>query len=512
VDSNEGSVPASAEEASLSQPTDLRLFERRCLQALFLLLVITAWWSIGFHHNDEHFQILEFADLKLGLTPTTDLPWEFHDQIRSWFQPAVALLVIRGFHGVGVTDPFVIAAALRLLSGLLYAAALMRLLEVSRPWFRTAAARRVAVAASCLLWFVPYLAVRFSSESWSGSLFALGFATLIRDSQEAGLPRRALFLAGVGLGLGFAARYQAVLLIAGGLGWWWWTCRPSHSRVGAVAGGLVLVVAASLGLDRWGYGEWVLTPWRYVHQQLVVGIAAHRFGAYPWWWYVPKLLLSAGPPIGLLLWFAAIATWITRPRNPLTWVTVAFVGGHCLLAHKELRFLFPVAVYAPFLIGMSLDDRPRLVAWFKGARLGQVLVALTLALNLTGFVLRTLLPARQEIGVQQAIYRHQPRRLLLVGGRDPFRIGGRRSYFYRDPRLDVANLTDVAGGVVPDMLRIPALVVWMAPMTIDTEALGCVVLYRSLPDWAAREPTWSRIQWAEPQAWTVARCGGGTAP
>jgi phosphatidylinositol glycan class B len=305
-------------EAPLKRPADLRLFERRCLQALLLLLAITAWWSVGFHHNDEHFQILEFADVKLGVVRAEAMPWEYQDRIRSWFQPAVALLVIRGFHGIGVMDPFVIAAALRLLSGLLYAAALIRLLEVSRPWFRSEAARRVAVAASCLLWFVPYLAVRFSSESWTGSLFALGLATLIRDSQETGVTRRALFLAGAGLGLAFAARYQAVLLIAGGAGSWWWTCRPSISRIGALASGLTLVVAASLGLDRWGYGEWVLTPWRYVHQQLVAGFAADRFGAYPWWWYLPKLLVSAGPPIGLLLWFAAIATWVTRPRNPLT--------------------------------------------------------------------------------------------------------------------------------------------------------------------------------------------------
>lgn len=493
---------------SLGHPADPRRFERRCLLALFLLLAISAWWSIGFHHNDEHFQILEFANLKLGVTPATDLPWEFHERIRSWFQPAVALLVTRGFHGVGVTDPFLIAAALRLLSGLLYAAALMRLLEVSRPWFLTAASRRIAVAASCLLWFVPYLAVRFSSESWSGSLFVLGFVTLIRDSQETGVSRRALLLAGASLGLGFAARYQSILLIAGGVGWWWLVSRPRLARVGAVVAGLLLVVAASMGLDRWGYGQWGLTPWRYVNQQLFMGVAAHRFGASPWWWYGPKLLVSAGPPIGLLLWFGAISTWVARPRNPLTWVTVAFVGGHCLLAHKELRFLFPVALCAPLLIGMSLDDHPHLLAWLRGTRLGRVLVALTLLLNLTGFMLRTLLPARQEIGVQQAIYRHQPRRLLLVGGRDPFRIGGRPSHFYRDPRLEVANLTDVGGAVVPSMLRTPALVAWAGLVAVDTTAVRCVVLYRSLPRWAEQEPVWSRIQWAEPQPWTVARCDG----
>jgi phosphatidylinositol glycan class B len=492
----------------LSVPADLRQFERRCLVAMLILLGLSAWWSVGFHHNDEHFQILEFADLKLGVTPAADLPWEFRDRIRSWFQPALALIVTRGFHGLGVTDPFLIAAGLRLLSGLLYAAALFRLLQVSRPWFRTAAARRVAVAASCLMWFVPYLAVRFSSEGWSGSLFALGFVILIRDSQGPGRVLRALFLAGALMGLSFAARYQSVLLIGGGVVWWCWATRPHWARVASVAAGGIAVVAASLLLDRWGYGQWGLTPWRYVDQQLLVGIAAHRFGASPWWWYGPKLLLSAGPPIGLLLWSGAISTWTARPRNPLTWVTVAFVGGHCLLAHKELRFLFPVVLAAPLLIGMALDDHPDVLAWLRSSRLGRGVVGLTLALNLGGFLVRTALPARQEIGVQQAIYRQQPRRLLLVRGVDPFRIGGRPSHFYRNPGLEIANLTDVGGGVVPSMLRAPALVAWSGLALPDAALARCVIVYRSLPKWAVREPVWSRIQWAEPQAWTVARCGG----
>lgn len=499
-------------DTAQGSPDDLRRFERRCLQALLLLLTISAWWSIGFHHNDEHFQILEFADVKLGVMRAEAMPWEFQDRIRSWFQPAVALLVARAFHGIGVRDPFIIAAALRLLSGLLYAAALWRLLEVSRPWFRTEAARRVTVAASCFLWFVPYLAVRFSSESWAGSLFALGMATLIRDAQEEGVRRRDLVTAGACLGLAFAARYQAVLLIAGGAGWWWWTRRPGLGRIGAVAGGLLLVVAGSLTLDAWGYGEWGLTPWRYVHQQVVAGIAATRFGAYPWWWYFPKLFVAAGPPVGLLMWMALISTWIARPRHPLTWVTVAFLGGHCLLAHKELRFLFPIALFAAFLFGMLLDDHPNLLAWFRRASLGRALVVLILPLNLTGLMLRTLLPVRQEIGVQRAIYSTSPQRLLLVGGKDPFRIGGRPSHFYRPAAMEVADLVDSTGAVMLSASHPPSLVAWLAPDTVDTAALHCEVLYRSLPAWTAREPVWSWIAWAEPQLWTVARCGGDPLP
>jgi phosphatidylinositol glycan class B len=486
-------------------PSDIR-FERRCLFAFALLLILSAWWSIGFHQNDEHFQILEFAGLKLGLTPAADLAWEYHQRIRSWFQPAVALLVTRAWHAMGITDPFDIAVSLRLLSGLLYLVALVRLLRASRAWFRSTLARQTAVAASCFLWFVPYLAVRFSSESWSGSLFFIGFVSLILHAQGSLVSRRELALAGCAMGLAFAARYQSALLIVAAIGWFLWEGKPRGQAVAAVVGGLAFAIAASLLLDRWGYGQWGATPWSYVSVNLFARTAVLRFGASPWWWYAPKIVLIAGAPIGLALLFGAVRTWVTRPGTPLAPVSFAFVGAHSALGHKELRFLFPLLLAAPFLLGLALDDYPEVLGWLLGARGGRVLLGVLAVLSGAAFLVRLLVPARHEIAFQRAIYHHAPQRLLLVGVSDPFRIGGLASHFYRDPRLQVVSLPDATGGPALALLREPALVAFPGRIEIDTSHLRCVELYRSFPPLVEREPIWSRLEWAHPHQWTLARC------
>ena len=93
-------------------------FKTAPIWGLFFLC-IAAFFSKGFHHPDEHFQILEMAALKLGLTSPGDLPWEFHEKMRSAFQPWLAVGVDRLGCRLGICDPFFITILLRLLSAVL---------------------------------------------------------------------------------------------------------------------------------------------------------------------------------------------------------------------------------------------------------------------------------------------------------------------------------------------------------------------------------------------------------
>jgi len=63
---------------------------------LFITIIycFTAYNSSGFHQPDEHFQIIEFANYKLGNTKPQDLSWEFKAEIRPTIQPALTYLII----------------------------------------------------------------------------------------------------------------------------------------------------------------------------------------------------------------------------------------------------------------------------------------------------------------------------------------------------------------------------------------------------------------------------------
>src|SRR5665213_2550277 len=75
---------------------------RRSLMILAAVTLVTAWFSVMFYFPDEHYQVLEFMSFKLGITPASELPWEFSARIRPWFQPALYFLIARPLSAVGV--------------------------------------------------------------------------------------------------------------------------------------------------------------------------------------------------------------------------------------------------------------------------------------------------------------------------------------------------------------------------------------------------------------------------
>ena len=79
--------------------------------------------SRGVYHSDEHYQILEYAHMKLFGTPTVDhLAWEYPLQMRSGVQPFVAWFLVdlfRGLTAAGIWSPWLAVTLLQLLSALL---------------------------------------------------------------------------------------------------------------------------------------------------------------------------------------------------------------------------------------------------------------------------------------------------------------------------------------------------------------------------------------------------------
>ena len=196
------------------------LSDRALLILGALLCVIAAWYTIGYHHPDEHFQIWEFAHYKMGRIPASCLPWEFPAQMRPGLQPFLAYSVILTFEALGLTDPFLQVFFTRLVCGL-------AALWVYWSWtkwlskdFTNPHSLRWMRLGLLFFWLMPYLNVRFSSENTSAICFFGGLLLLLTTMD--GSPGRkpiGLITAGVLRGLSFFFRYQ--IAFAGvGLGAW----------------------------------------------------------------------------------------------------------------------------------------------------------------------------------------------------------------------------------------------------------------------------------------------------
>jgi len=329
---------------------------RRSLLILAGVTIVTAWFSNTFYFPDEHYQVLEFMGLKLGITPASELPWEFAARIRPWFQPLVYFLIAAPLRKLGMTDMFTIVFVLRLLTGLFSLAALAAFVRAVLVTIEGQAEKRAFVRYLPLFGFLPYLFVRTSSETFSAGFFALGLAAALGAKTA---PR--LALTGLLCGLAFESRYQTGLM---GLGLFAWLAVMARVRLAGLAmfiGGGLLALAIGALADHWGYGAWVFPPLGYVDVNLVQGVAAHQFGREPVYAYLYLLPAQIFFAITLVLMAGMVVMWLRNARHAVTWATLPFVLAHLLIAHKEARFLFPLAILATAfpVLGFS----PNLPRW-----------------------------------------------------------------------------------------------------------------------------------------------------
>ena len=63
----------------------------------------------------------------------------------------------------------------------------------------------------------------------------------------------------------------------------------------------------------------------------------------------------------LVLLAAMLAIWLRNPRHAVTWASLPFVLAHVVVAHKEARFLFPLAILATAFPVPGFS--PRLALW-----------------------------------------------------------------------------------------------------------------------------------------------------
>lgn len=343
------------------------------LALIALLYVLAAVRLPGYLHPDEHFQTLEWARYSLGLTSADALPWEFGARIRPWLQPALYAAVgevISPRHGL------TFALACRLLTAALAWGGVAMLGRRFMDWFPEPGTRRLAWIGTATFYLLPALRVRTSSESLGAALFmmALALSTAPRDNSE---NRRGRDLgAGLLLGLAFSARYQLAFMGLGLVAWLLWVGRDRH-RTARIVAGAVIATLLALCVDRWGYGQWQLTPWRYAYENLVAGRAA-SFGEDPSWAYVGFLWHDLALPFNLIALTALPVALLRAPRHPLVWVNLPFVLGHSLVGHKELRFLFPYLFFVPCLAALAFG--PLLLRLSSPVRRG--VLASLLALNL----------------------------------------------------------------------------------------------------------------------------------
>jgi len=161
-----------------------------------------------------------------------------------------------------------------------------------------------------------------------------------------------------------------------------------------------------------------------------------RRSSAPPWFYLPAFVVAALPPISIALLVLAAIGVRQKSRHLITWLFVAFVVGHSLVAHKELRFLFPMAVPFLWLVLAGWDQwrarHPAATAIGIGWRLCIGINGLALAWVCTR-------PAQQLLPAWRFLYGEGRNRyvVLYAEQRSPYDMDRLKPHFYRSENVEV---------------------------------------------------------------------------
>lgn len=404
----------------------LRLVKRRFLLFWIVLYTLGAWFSTGFHHFDEHFQIIEFAQYKLGLNTPEELTWEFHERMRPALQPALATAGLSIMRALGLENPFYQLFIFRWLTALLSLAAALFFYQRMAP----SLADRYKVWFWWLnlgFWALVFSRLRFSSEAWSALAMLVGLVLVSNESRN-----DKLYLGGLVLGLAFVLRFQAGAFVAGIGLWMLLIQRNTFWGLASSFTGIVTAVAMGAVVDRWFYNEWVFTPWHYLDLNILQDRVSN-FGVSPWYYYFTEFLAFGVPPFSVVLLVLVLLYPIFYPKSSVSWSVLPFVALHIAVGHKEARFLFPALAFVPWMVVASipplLERWPKLAPVFGKTSRGLFVVGNTLALMVILFK-----PAEANMQLYRWLHSHYAgQKVLLLGLNDiPYEHENLQVKFYRD--------------------------------------------------------------------------------
>ena len=360
----------------------------------FVPYLFCAFFSQGFWHPDEHYQTLELINLKSGSYVDEGIfNWDFHESIRSWFQPALYNVILTPFREF--LSPFSQATILRLFNGVLGWLSLVL-------FFRTVFSKEKFLKyllISSYIWFVPYLFVRTSSESLSVSLFFIGASLFYRFS----------FLSGLIWGLSFLARYQmGIVLLCCNL--YQLYIDKNLKRFIIHSLGILAALVIGVAIDYWGYGELVFSTVNYLVSNIIEGKAS-AFGTEPFWYYITKGVIKGIPPVSIILMIGAFKYFKSRKHDIWIVAFLSFFIIHSIIPHKEIRFLTLNYIFLIFFCLKAFDS-----SLFKVSKVFKRVLIFTVAINAVCLMKVSFLPSKSILSLYEFVYENDFKTIRVLSG------------------------------------------------------------------------------------------------
>ena len=416
---------------------------------IFLGLVlhfISSYFSIGFYSDDEHFQILEISAYLLGINTVAihDLSgyyWEWTNgvRMRPWFQPFIYFKFIN-FLKIFIEDnPFLWTYIIRLISSALgYFSIIYLFLVFKDIFFKNHKIFNYLLFFT--FWFYPFLHSRTSSENLSLSLFLISFCIFFQMliSKKYRFNYFLFSFSSFLMGMSMVAKFTTVFIA---LPFFFWLLVFKFNFYRITVFGVFILVALSLGLyiDYINWGSFKNTYYQFYYHNLTAGEMGKMkyFGVEPWYYYFIEIIKQLAPILSVFFLIGIIFFWISNYKNVITWMTVFAFVVFSAIGHKEIRYMFPIYIFAPFFIAYLIDK----LRYIYIINIAKYLIILS---NLIFLFLTLFTPANAKVGVYKFVYDNvKENEKIYFINHNPYLVNNMEAYFYTHFLPEIHNINNI---------------------------------------------------------------------
>lgn len=395
------------------------LYKKLFFFSLFFHL-IAVFFSEGFHRPDEHLGMLRYVFLKLGEYPASELSWEYPAKIRNWLQPGFYYIYVKAFKSLGVDSPYFLVGAMRFLTSMISLYTLAILSKISFRLFEDVKSRKIFHYCLYGIWFFPFMHARSTAETFGGIFMVGGIYFLLKKLGKDRITNSSLrmndfsrvdvgilnsLMGGLFLGLVVNFRIPLAPFIPAFFLWLFIFAKINYRSSFLIIVGTILSIVLTGLADSWGYGEWTYSTYNYLYQEFTRSVSS-GFGISPWYYYFTKVFSKGTPPMSLFFLASFLFVWIKKPGHWITALSLPIFALHSVIGHKELRYIFPLAIFLPFTLTYLFESSlfKAFSEKYSSKKAWGFAAKLIISVNLIFLIISSVKPAYSPIGFYKFIY------------------------------------------------------------------------------------------------------------
>ena len=403
-----------------------------CIFIGAILHIISAFYTIGFYSDDEHFQILEIAAYLLGINnvaieDTTGYYWEWreHIRMRPWLQPYIYFKLIIFFQYLSINDPFVWTLIIRIISSLIgYLSIIYLFFTFQNKFFNENYKFNTFIFFT--FWFYPFLHSRTSSENLGITLFIISICLIYRliISKEINFNYFkfifASFLFGISMVIKFTLVFTTIPFYI-----WVLIFRFKFSTITILTSVIFICLGIGIAIDSYFWGFLTNTYYQFYKFNLSDELGRlNDFGIDPWYFYITEISKQLAPLLSIVFLAGLFLYWFKNKFDLISWLTLSTLIIFSIIGHKEIRYIFPIYIFAPFFVSYLLDH-------IKNAYILNFSKTIIIISNILFLILTLFIPPNTKVGVYKFIFDNiNNNEKIYYIDENPYQINNMEPYFY----------------------------------------------------------------------------------